>query len=359
MDDDRYIAIPPGAIIPGVLPKFKIYFYSPEGYYLLWAVEGNKVTSKQLDKLTEGGLKEVYIDLEESFEYEKYLETNLDKILENQTTTVDQKATIFSKVSTNVVKAAFEDSFGQGVMGPEALKRTETLINNALLFITETKSLPALAQMIGHDYKTYEHATKVLWFTVAFLREHPYILDIIQPGYQTLPEPQKMEIIRQCGVGALLHDIGKSYVPLEILNKNGPMNKVEQEIMKRHPLNGLAMLLVTGIPEFVKKAVLQHHEDFDGSGYPMNLKGLNITILARVLRITDTFDAMTSRRPYKDSLPPKKAMEIMIGTAPQKKKRNETELEEEEDRDQGMMHCFDEDLLRKFILFLGKTTLSQ
>jgi putative nucleotidyltransferase with HDIG domain len=358
MEDERYIAIPPGAIIPGILPKFKIYFFSPEGYYFLWAVEGNKVTARQLDKLTEGGLKEVYIDPEENFEYEEYLETNLGKILENETTTVDQKAAIFTKVSTNVVKVAFENSFGQGVMGSEALERTEKLINNALLFITETKSLQPLAQMIGHDYKTYEHATKVLWFTVAFLKENPYILEMIQPGYQDLDELHKMELLRQCGVGALLHDIGKAYVSHEILDKSGPLTKIEEEIMKRHPLNGLAMLLVTGIPEFVKKAVLQHHEDFDGSGYPMNLKGFHITILARVLRITDTFDAMTSRRPYKDPHSLRKAIEIMIGTPPNKKKKNNEALDED-DRDQGMLHCFDEDLLRKFILFLGKTNLTE
>jgi putative nucleotidyltransferase with HDIG domain len=173
-----------------------------------------------------------------------------------------------------------------------------------------------------------------------------------------MDELQQAEILRQCGVGALLHDIGKTYVSQEILNKSGPLTKVEMEIMKRHPLHGLAMLLITGIPEFVKKAVLQHHEDFDGSGYPMNLKGLNINILARVLRITDTFDAMTSRRPYKAPHTPRKAIEIMIGSQPPKKKMNE-EGEVEEDRDQGMIHCFDEDLLRKFILFLGETDLNQ
>jgi HD-GYP domain-containing protein (c-di-GMP phosphodiesterase class II) len=120
----------------------------------------------------------------------------------------------------------------------------------------------------------------------------------------------------------------------------------------------LAMLLVTDIPEFVKKAILQHHEDFDGNGYPMNLKGLNISMLARVLRITDTFDAMTSRRSYKDSHPLRKAIEIMIGTPPKKKKSINEEIEEN-DYDQGMIQCFDEDLLRKFILFLGNTNLNE
>jgi len=164
-----------------------------------------------------------------------------------------------------------------------------------------------------------------------------------------------MEILRQCGVGALLHDIGKVFISQDILNKSGPLTEIEWEIMKRHPLSSLAMLLTTDIPEYAKKAVLQHHEDFDGGGYPMGQRGLHINILARVLRIVDTFDAMTSRRPYKDPLPPKRAMDIMIGT-PEKTKINEAVLTQDI-RDQGMFRCFDEDLLRKFILFLGKAKL--
>lgn len=350
------MAIPPGAIIPGALPKFKIYFLSPQGHYILWALEGNKVSADQLTRLSERGVKEVYVDLDEKFKYDEYLEDNLGKILENQASSVEQKAEIFSQVSTRVVKSAFESSFGVGIVGPSVLQRTERMVKNALIFISESKSLQALTQMIGHDYKTYEHATKVLWFAVAFLRDNPFILKIIQPAYQELDDSQKMELLRQCGVGALLHDIGKVFISPEILNKNGPLTEVEWEIMKRHPLNSLVMLLDTEMPEFVKKAVLQHHEDFDGSGYPMSLRGLHITILARVLRIIDTFDAMTSRRPYKDPVPPKKVIEIMIGTPPEKKAADDSEPT---NRDQGMLRYFDEDVLRKFILFLGKMKLNE
>jgi hypothetical protein len=101
---------------------------------------------------------------------------------------------------------------------------------------------------------------------------------------------------------------------------------------------------------------LQHHEDFNGRGYPLGLNGPQISILARVLRIIDTFDAMTSSRPYKDALSAKKAIEIMIGIpAPQKG----DDGPEQVDRDQGMMDCFDEDLLRNFIIFLGKMNLNE
>ena len=354
MNGKRYMAIPPAAIIPGSLPKFKIYILSPEGRHILWAREGNEVSAQQITMLASSGPKEVFIDLEEEIKYEQYLETHLGNILENQGSSDEQKAAIFSRVSTNVVKDSFETSLGLGAMNTNTLRRTQVLVKNALIFIAGSNSLKALAKMIGHDYKTYEHATKVLWFTVAFLRSNPDILEQIEPAYQTFDEAQKKELLKQCGVGAILHDIGKAFVSQKILNKNGPLNAVEWEIIKRHPLNGLAMLLDTETPDFVKKAILHHHEDFNGDGYPMNLEGENITVLARVLRIVDVFDAMTSRRPYKEAISAVKAAQIMVGT-PTGVAKSEN-VSKQSDRDLGMKQCFDEKLLRKFILFLGQVS---
>lgn len=354
MKESIYKAIPPGAIIPGAFPDFKIYLVTPQGKYNLWALEGNSVSSEQLARLSENGAKEVFVDLEEHFKYEQYLEANLGHILGNQSTPDEQKAEIFAKVSTNVIKVAFETSYDLGTMGDAALQRTRQLIENALIFIKEAKSLYALTKMIGHDYQTYEHATKVLWFTVAFLQVNPDILEQIEPAYQTFDETQRTEILKQCGVSALLHDVGKAFVAPEIITKNAPLSEVEWEIMKRHPLNGLAMLIDADIPTFVKKAVLHHHEDFQGGGYPMGLEGFNINVLARVLRIIDVFDAMTSRRPYKDPITPMKAAQIMTGTPEDKENDDDSE---HDDRDQGMRRCFDKELLRKFIVFLGNVKL--
>ena len=351
--NERYMAIPPAAVIPGALPEFRIYVRTPQGRYVLWALVGNKVTAEQLARLSEGGFQEIFVDLEEQFKYEQYLESNLGSILENKSSSDDQKAQIFSKVSTNVVKGAFETSLGLGAMGAEAVRRTQTLIENSLRFIKESNSLQALSKMIGHDYQTYEHATKVLWFTVAFLRLHPDILGQIEPQYETFDDEKKMELLKQCGVGALLHDIGKAFVSRDILTKNDLLTDVEWEIMKRHPLVGLAMLLDTEIPSFVKKAVLHHHEDYHGGGYPMSLEGVNINTLARVLRIVDVFDAMTSRRPYKDPIAPMKAAQIMIGTPDGKEDADQGQ----DDRDLGMRQCFDKELLRRFIVFLGNVKL--
>lgn len=354
MDCGKYMIIDPGAILPGTLPKFKIYVLSAQGKYVLWALEGNKVSPAQLARLSEGGHKDIFLDLEESVKYEDYLETNLGGILDNQLATVDQKATIFSKVSTNIVKTAFETSFKAKFISEEILIRTQKMVENSIKFITESKSLPALAKMIGHDYKTYEHATKVLWFTVAFLKENPEIMEYAQQN-EGFEEQTISENLKSCGVCALLHDIGKAYIPQEIINKNGHLTEIEWEVMKRHPLYGSAMLMDSELPAFVKKAILQHHEDFDGGGYPMGLAGMNISVLARVLRITDTFDAMTSHRNYKKSLSPMKTVQLMIAMPEEDGEKYDSETNE---RDKNMGRCFDRELLRKFIVFIGKVKIA-
>jgi len=132
MSREDYLAIPPGAIMPGSMPKFRIYVRSPEGHYILWAMEGNEVTPARIGTLTESGRAEVYIELDEGFKYEKYLEDNLGSVLGNDTSTDEQKATLFSIVSTNVVKGAFERSLGLGMMTPDddALARTARSLRN-------------------------------------------------------------------------------------------------------------------------------------------------------------------------------------------------------------------------------------
>jgi len=104
-------------------------------------------------------------------------------------------------------------------------------------------------------------------------------------------------------LSALLHDIGKARIPWGLLNKQGPLNGKEWDMIRQHPEIGAQMLLEVG-GKFAELAplVLAHHERWDGEGYPRRLRGEQIPLIGRLLAVVDSFDAMTSQRPYQRSL---------------------------------------------------------
>jgi HD-GYP domain-containing protein (c-di-GMP phosphodiesterase class II) len=103
-------------------------------------------------------------------------------------------------------------------------------------------------------------------------------------------------------IAGLLHDIGKIGIPEAILNKNGPLDNEEQKRMKEHPLVGATILNPIKELENAILGVKYHHEKYDGSGYPEGLKGKDIPLLATIIAVADTFDAMTTDRPYRRGL---------------------------------------------------------
>ena len=111
--------------------------------------------------------------------------------------------------------------------------------------------------------------------------------------------------------GAFLHDIGKIGIPDSILLKNGKLDDKEWKIMKQHPQLGVD--IVSHIKWFhdAHDVILYHHERFDGTGYPSGLSGENIPLNARIFALVDVFDALISKRPYKDSFHRDKAIEII------------------------------------------------
>jgi putative nucleotidyltransferase with HDIG domain len=110
----------------------------------------------------------------------------------------------------------------------------------------------------------------------------------------------QVELIR---IAAILHDVGKIGIPDAILSKPGPLTPEELTVMRRHPSIGVTILQSLESVEAALPLILYHHENFDGSGYPEGLAGEEIPLGARVIRIADSLDAMTSPRVYKHALP--------------------------------------------------------
>lgn len=135
-------------------------------------------------------------------------------------------------------------------------------------------------------------------------------------------------------LGALLHDIGKIIVPTDVLNKVGELTDEEWKIMKRHPVAGLELVSDIDFPGDVRAIIRNHHERWDGKGYPDGLAGEDIPFAARILCVADVYDALTSTRSYRPGMTPPHAAKAMRASEGQ----------------------FDPDLLEKFLSWAGDET---
>lgn len=156
----------------------------------------------------------------------------------------------------------------------DILSQTEVIIG-----MVDIKSL--------HDY-SFAHAVNVALISLVVGR---------MMGYG------KREL-RELGIGALLHDIGKTAVSSSIWLKPSGLTREEFEIVRDHPVEGFEILRKTSLGLLPAHVAYQHHERWDGSGYPRGLRGENILAYARITAVCDVFDAMTSDRPYKGEASP-------------------------------------------------------
>ena len=122
----------------------------------------------------------------------------------------------------------------------------------------------------------------------------------------------KKEDLMDMGQGSLYHDIGKRKVPVEIICKKGGLDEAEWAQMKRHPLYGLQIMNdFPHISDAIKACCFEHHENHIGNGYPQGLKAEDIHPMARIVALTDTYDALTTKRSYNNPMKPEDALVMM------------------------------------------------
>lgn len=180
------------------------------------------------------------------------------------------------------------------------------LMNYTLNILDPSLTSPNIFDMLHcmkeHDDATYIHCMNVALICNVFAR------------WLRLDE----EEIRNVTLGGLLHDIGKTMIPDQIIKKPGKLTAQEYNTIKRHPLEGYRMLQNSELSENILNAVLMHHERCDGSGYPLGLTGEKISSYAKIVAIADVYDAMTSARVYRGPLCPFKAIALFESEGLQK-----------------------------------------
>lgn len=215
------------------------------------------------------------------------------------------KGIISSKLKENTVKAV--KSFFNGIERGDTLITTYSFsaMKHLLDEIIDEISTDKNAMINMVDLKVFDDYTYYHSVSVAALS----IMVGVSYG-------MNRNSLYKLGMGALLHDVGKIFIPKRILNKVGPLSYDEYEHMKKHSQFGSDYLKRQNtLPLESVIAVLTHHERYDAKGYPLGLPANKQTIEGKIIAICDNYDAMTSDRPYRKAFSPSEAMEHILGNA--------------------------------------------
>ena len=280
--------------------------------YILYCRGDAIFESNKREMLLGKNISRLFITKEDQQKYYEYLENNFQSIISDTKLSSDEKTKIVHGAATNIVKDLFNDPRSGSI------ERTKTFAYNMVDYVLkDTSAAQSLLKIAVHEYYTYTHCVNVAAVGTLFAKD----LGLEDKDLKGL-----------CS-GILLHDVGKTKISTDILNKKGKLTKEEFDEIKKHPELGAEVLDETGT-EFKEERIitLQHHENYDGSGYPYGLAKNEIHPSGKIARIIDVYDALTTKRSYADAIRPFAALLEM---------RN------------NMLNCFDNELFKEFIQFLG------
>ena len=191
-----------------------------------------------------------------------------------------------------LVKDLLEDArLGRSIDGERAARTVDKMVDS---IFRNPDAITSLSRLKSFDDYTFQHSVNVGVLALALGRS----LGIVR------------DELRRLGIGAILHDVGKMKVPEKILNKPGRLTDEEFAVMKTHPLHGAKILMETkDIPGESAAVALNHHERFDGHGYPRGLNGMAIGKFGLIAAIVDVYDAITSDRVYHRGMPSHQALQ--------------------------------------------------
>lgn len=284
-----------------------LYKKADDGDFIFFAKKDLRINKIVKENLTEK-TNNLYINDEDIDCYFNYVNSALAHIVKNPNVRLENKAEAVYSSCKIIMKRVFDDPRS------EFINHAYDLITPTVdLIISNDNAAKHLVKLTAHDQCTYVHSTNVGIFGIALAR--------IFFGDASSHDLQRL------GMGFFLHDLGKCKIPLDILNKPGALSPGERNIIKRHPEEGRNLLRESGYAtEEAEIIVLQHHERDDGTGYPYGLKGHEIHPYARVCRLADVYEALTSDRPYHRKRTTFEALKVL--------------KEEMSDLDQDLINCF-------------------
>lgn len=316
---EDYIPIDLKNILPDRPVAFSLYYpvYTASKKELTFSTiagEGEVFKREMWQFLAKRGIASVYAHKSSLTALTTYFEELTRSCIDSSETSLEEKTQSMYRHAEFLVETIFRDPEMGHIIGDAS--RWAGMVGE---FFQKDPVTPAyLCRMFAKDYTTFTHSIQVSLLGMAFGTHLAW----------------GVEEISDFGVGSLLHDLGKIWIDNHILKKPGTLTQNELSHVRRHPRLGHDHLRgISAVPPRALEIVLQHHENSDGSGYPLGLVEKEIAPLARVAHIVDCYDALTTKRPYKGPLTPYRALRLMH---------------------EGMRESFDSRFFSRFIDFLGK-----
>jgi HD-GYP domain-containing protein (c-di-GMP phosphodiesterase class II) len=243
-------------------------------------------------RLRDNGISTLYVQKSQLRDNEASIEDRLGEMLCRQDLPSIAKAEIVHQVGGSIADAII----GEGPR-PDLQRANQFLEPVVDCVLTDPTVMPYLAHMSCHHRTTASHMMIVSMLAVAL-------------GEKVLGRDR--EKLRQLGMAGLLHDLGKLAIDATILNKAGGLSPEERNLIEQHPIESVRMLEDDDSANAtIRTMIIQHHERYDGLGYPLGLSGESIDIGARILAVVDTFHAITGTRPYRQPLAPAEANRVI------------------------------------------------
>ena len=286
--DGELVEVPIGLLSPENTTEADLYL-PMNGEMVLYKKAGASLHKGRIEKLVRQGVKLIYLQRKEVGSFLRRTGDDIRKMLLSHRPSIQELKKVHEKLtqfSSSLLavpsRETIELSVRMAALLPECIERNED-ISTQVLFLLEK------------DIATSVHATNVHFLVSGF----SYFLGL-----------RGDDLARMSAMG-MLHDVGKAMVPDFILKKPGKLSPGEFEEVKRHTIYGRDILMNNGADQFVAGA-LCHHENVDGSGYPMGLKHGDIPPEALVIKVCDIYEALTGYRPYRSSFKPYAAARLMI-----------------------------------------------
>ena len=268
-------------------------FLKSQREFILYRSRNVPFNDRVRRNLLSHGVRELYISKADEKKFAQYVENNLASILDDPLVKTEYKCQLVYESSINIARDLLHNP-----TSPSIVKRSTKIVRGMVdLHLKEEGGFKKIIEMMPLDYSIINHSANVATYSIAMGKS-------LGVGKNDLYE---------LGLGALLHDIGKSKIPKEILEKPGKLTSEEFEKVKEHVELGLNMASGNPvIPRQSMQPILWHHERLSGCGYPSGKGRDEIPFFGLITAIADSFDAMTTNRVYQKAQTTYRALEILL-----------------------------------------------